>query len=98
MERGEGAIYRCGRGIELGQHLIELKRRNQCGGSVTGVDFGPGKKNLTGGSRSLEGEREERDTGSGGALLGHGLASSLGRKGSLRSSFIFLFSFLLFFF
>jgi hypothetical protein len=64
MERGEGAIYRCGRGIDLGQHLIELKRRNQCGGSVTGVDFGPGKKNLTGGSRTSEGEREERDTGS----------------------------------
>jgi hypothetical protein len=46
MERGEGAIYRCGWGIELGRHLIELKRRNQCRGSVTGVDFGPGKKKI----------------------------------------------------
>jgi hypothetical protein len=42
-----------------------LKRRNYREETVSGVDFGPGKKNLTGGSRSSEGEREERDTHSG---------------------------------
>jgi hypothetical protein len=82
MERGERAIYRCGRGIELGRHLIELKQRNQCGGSITGVDFSPGKKDLTGVSRSSEGEREERDTGSVEGFLGHGPVSYLGRFGS----------------
>jgi hypothetical protein len=40
--------------------LIELKRRNQCGGSVTGVDFCPGKKNLTGGFHlSVRGRERE---------------------------------------
>jgi hypothetical protein len=28
LGRRPGAIYRCGRGMELGRHLIELKQRN----------------------------------------------------------------------
>jgi hypothetical protein len=61
----------------------------------------PSEKNEpTGGSRSSEGERDERDTGSGGALLGHGLVSCLGRNGALWpiSIFIFFSSFSVFLF
>jgi hypothetical protein len=56
------------------------------------------EKMPTGGSRSSEGEREKKCTGSGFSSWAAGLFPFLGRRVSLRPSFIFLFYFLLFFF
>jgi hypothetical protein len=70
-----------------------LKRRNYREETVSGVDFGPGKKNLTGGSQSSEGTREERDTHLGKIRWAAGWISRLGRKASPRPFLIFSFSF-----
>jgi hypothetical protein len=56
------------------------------------------EKNLTGGSGLSAGRERGEEYRFGFVFLGHGLVPLLGQKGSLRSSFIFLFSFLLFFF
>jgi hypothetical protein len=77
-------------GIKSGKHSLAAEE--------TAALMAGGGRTLTGGSSLSAGRERGEEYRFGWFFLGRGLVPLLGRKGSLRPSFIFLFSFLLFLF